>query len=134
MGTFFPLGEVATFGWGSIYPPNSQKFRLRRTKKKGRWFLRKKFYYVEKIAIPPASFGPEVWKVLGEVYTPPYPPTPMSVQGVQNVPRSAPASGNAVKTDAASKTANATSVETGQFLPTRCEVHSVPPVPLVRRY
>ena len=47
------------------------------------------------------------------------------VQGVQNVPRSA-----WVKTDAANKTANATCVETRRrFLPTRCEVHSVPPVP-----
>jgi hypothetical protein len=48
---------------------------------------------------------------------------------VQNVPSS-----EWVKTDAASKMANATSVETRlperrQFLPTRCEVHSVPPVP-----
>jgi hypothetical protein len=47
------------------------------------------------------------------------------VQGVQNVPCSA-----WVKTDTASKTANATSVEThtlaASVLPTRCEVHSVP--------
>jgi hypothetical protein len=48
------------------------------------------------------------------------------VQGVDNVPRSA-----WVKTDAASKTAKATSVETHMLaryiLP--CKVHSVPPVP-----
>ena len=49
----------------------------------------------------------------------------LGVQGVQNVPRSV-----WVKTDAASKTANATCVETqNQFLPTRCEVQFVLPVP-----
>jgi hypothetical protein len=61
MGTFFSLGGggVATLGWGDggCIPPNSQKFRLRRAKKKkkGRWFLRKVFYYVEKIALPPPT-------------------------------------------------------------------------------
>jgi hypothetical protein len=46
-------GSDPRLGGGGIYPPKSQKFRLRRAKKKGRQFLRKVFYYVEKIAIPP---------------------------------------------------------------------------------
>jgi hypothetical protein len=68
MGTFFPLGEVATSGWGGggYIPPNSQKFRLRRAKiKKGRRFLRKVFYYMEKIAIPPQPVLAGGTEVLG---------------------------------------------------------------------
>jgi hypothetical protein len=48
MGTFFSLG-----GGGGVYTPPTPKNFACGEQKKGRWFLRKVFYYVKKIAIPP---------------------------------------------------------------------------------
>ena len=60
MSTFFPLGGVAIPDWGWYIPPNSQKFRLWRAKKKVASFS-EVFYYVEKIVIPsPSQFWLEV--------------------------------------------------------------------------
>jgi hypothetical protein len=64
---------------GNIYPPQLPKISPAASKKKkGRWFLQKVFYYVEKIAIsPPTSFGRRYGGPWG--YIPP--PTPMSGGG-----------------------------------------------------
>ena len=82
-GHVFSVGEGSDLrlGGGGYIPPNSQKFRLRRAKKKGRRFLRKVFYYVEKISIPPASFGQRYggpWGRGGIYLHNPPPLTPMS--------------------------------------------------------
>ena len=71
-GRFFRWG-VATSGWGEWYiPPNSQKFRLRRAKKKKVAGFSEKFFTTwKKLPYPPNQFWPEVWRSLGEgVYTP----------------------------------------------------------------
>ena len=89
---FFRWGGVATSGWGGyIPPPKLQKISpaASKKKKKGRRFLRKVFYYVEKIAIPPpANYGRRYGGPWGGVYTPPHtppPPTPMSCSTVLHV-------------------------------------------------
>jgi hypothetical protein len=56
---FFRWRGVATVGWGGrVYTLLStpKNFACGEQKKKGRRFLRKVFYYVEKIAIPRTSF------------------------------------------------------------------------------
>jgi hypothetical protein len=75
MGTFFPLrrgeGSDRRLG-GRVYTPQLPKISPPASKKKkGRRFLRKVFHYVEKIAIPPNQFWPEIWRSLGGI-NPPY--------------------------------------------------------------
>ena len=79
-GHIFPVGGVATSGWGGGYIspqlPKSSPVASKK-KKKGRRFLRKVFYYVEKIAIPPQTVLAGGMEVLGGgVYTPHTPPPP----------------------------------------------------------
>ena len=67
---------VGIYGWGAgVYTPQLPKSSPARSKKKkGRRFLRKYFYYVEKIAIPPQPVLAGGMEVLGGYI----PPTPMS--------------------------------------------------------
>ena len=82
-GHVFSVGEGSDLrlGGGGIYPPNSQKFRLRRAKRKrSRGFSEKFFTTWKKLPYPPTSFGRRYGGPWG-VHTP-IPPTPMSALSI----------------------------------------------------
>ena len=128
MGMFFPLGRVVTFGWGGrVYTPKLPKISPAASKKKKRSPVSPKGFLLrgKKWHTPPTSFGRRYGGPWGGSIYPSYPHahvcllhryilyiTAITKLGNLSTKRSAQQKVNWAKTDAASNTANATSVET----------------------